>query len=638
MEEKKLYKGVVMANAKGFAFVKFEDESVEDAFVAPPNMNGAFNNDVVMVELFPSKQYDNMEGKIVEIVERKNRIAVGSYSPYRNFGYVIVDDKKFYKDIFIPPNKSMDANRGDKVVVEILSYGDEKTNPSGKIIEVIGNIEKKGNDILSIIRKYELYEEFPEKVKKSANALGEEVQEKDKLNRRDLRDELMFTIDGEDAKDFDDAVSIRKTDKGYYLGVHIADVGNYVTKDSVLDKEAYLRGTSVYLPDRVLPMLPVNLSNGICSLKPRVDRLTLSVLMQLDEDGDVIDYEICESVINSNERLTYKEVYACLQGDEELCKKYASLLESFTLMAELNEKLEKKRRDRGALDFDLPECYIVIDNRGKTKDIVPRERTVAHRLIESFMILANEVVAKHFNDLHIPFVYRVHEIPEEQKMVDFMQFVNTFNIRPVFNPSKVQTRDLQKIINETEGESYAKTVNEVLLRSLQKARYTTACLGHFGLASSYYCHFTSPIRRYPDLVIHRIIKDSLNNRINESNIDALKEFVFDASFRSSEREKLAERCEREVNAYKKAEFMQDKIDMEFDAFVTGVSQYGIFVGLENTVEGFVSIVDLPEDEYTYNEKRYCLIGKKNTYMIGEGVRVKVKSVNLPEHKVDFVLI
>ena len=638
MEEKKLYKGVITANAKGFGFCKFEDESIEDAFIAPPNMNGAFNNDVVMVELFPSQQRDNLEGKVVEILQRGNRIVVGSYSPYRNFGYVIVDDKKFYKDVFIPPNKSMDANRGDKVVVELVTYGDEKTNPSGKIIEVIGNIDKKGNDILAIIRKYELYEEFPKDVLKSANAIGEDVKEKDKLNRRDLRNEVMFTIDGEDAKDFDDAVSIKKTEKGYYLGVHIADVGNYVKRGSTLDKEAYLRGTSVYLPDRVLPMLPVNLSNGICSLKPKVDRLTLSVLMQLDENANVIDYEICESVINSNERLTYKEVYACLMGDEELCKKYSILLESFHLMAELHEKLEKARQDRGALDFDLPEAYIIIDQRGKTKDIVPRERNVAHKLIESFMILANEVVAKHYNDLHTPFMYRVHEVPEEQKMVDFMQFISAFNIRPAMNPSHVKPKDLQSIIKATKDQEYAKTINEVLLRSLQKARYSTECLGHFGLASTYYCHFTSPIRRYPDLVIHRIIKDSLNNRINQEDLEELKEFVADSALRSSEREKLAERCEREVCSYKKAEYMQNFIGQEFDASITGVSQYGIFVGLENTVEGFVSVDDMPDDEYTFNEKRYCLQGRKRKYMIGEPVRVKLKSVNLPERKVDFVLV
>ena len=638
MEEKKLYKGIMTANARGFGFVKFEEEGIDDAFIAPPNMNGAFNNDIVMVELFPSKQYDNLEGKVVEIIQRGNRIVVGSYSPYRNFGYVIVDDKKFHKDVFIPPNKSMDANRGDKVVVELVTFGDEKTNPSGKIIEVIGNINKKGNDILAIIRKYELYEEFPKEVLKSANAIGEEVKEKDKLNRRDLRDELMFTIDGEDAKDFDDAVSIKKTEKGYYLGVHIADVGNYVKRGSVLDKEAYLRGTSVYLPDRVLPMLPVNLSNGICSLKPKVDRLALSVLMQLDENANVIDYEICESVINSNERLTYKEVYGCLQGDKELCDKYSILLDSFGLMSELNQKLEAARHNRGALDFDLPEAYIIIDKRGKTEDIVPRERNEAHKLIESFMILANEVVAKHFNDKHVPFVYRVHEIPEEQKMVDFMQFITAFNLRPAMNPSHVKSKDLQAIITQTQGEEYAKTVNEVLLRSLQKARYATQCLGHFGLASTYYTHFTSPIRRYPDLIIHRIIKDYLNNRINQDNIEDLKEFIMEASLRSSEREKLAERCEREVCSYKKAEYMQKFIDQEFDASITGVSQYGIFVGLENTVEGFVSVNDMPDDEYTFNEKRYCLQGRKAKYMIGEPVRVKLKSVNLAERKVDFILI
>ena len=636
--EKKLFKGVISGHPRGFAFCKFEDEEIEDAFVAPPNLNGAFNNDIVMVELFPAKDRDNLEARVVEVLERANKRVVGTYSPYRNFGYVIVDDKKFSKDIFIPPNKSMDANRNDKVVVEILTYGDERTNPSGKIIEVIGNIEKKGNDIISIIRKYELYEEFPKNVIKNANAIPEEVAEKDKLNRRDLRDEVMFTIDGVDAKDFDDAVSIARTDKGYYLGVHIADVGNYVVRGSALDKEAYLRGTSVYLPDRVLPMLPVNLSNGICSLKPKVDRLTLSVLMQLDHNGEVVDYEICESVINSNERLTYDEVYKCLQGDVEMRAKYSVLVDLFELMAELNTILENKRHNRGALDFDLPESYIVIDERGKTKDIVPRERNVAHKLIESFMIMANEVVAKHFSEKCVPFVYRVHEIPEEQKMVDFLQFISSFNLRPYLNPAKVKTKDLQSIIEATSDEPFGKTVNEVLLRSLQKARYTTQCLGHFGLASTHYCHFTSPIRRYPDLIIHRIIKDYLNNRINANNIEELKEFVSDACLRCSEREKLAERCEREVCAYKKAEYMLNFIGGEFDASITGVTQYGIFVGLENTVEGFVSINDMPDDEYTFNEKRYCLQGKRAKYMIGEPVKVRLKSVNLPEKKLDFELI
>ncbi|MBQ8748995.1 MAG: ribonuclease R [Clostridia bacterium] len=635
----KLFVGKIMAHTRGFAFCQIENDEIEDVFIAPPKLNGAFNNDKVEIQVYEGRDGESHEGRVVNILERGTNIVVGNFMAIKGGGFVSPDNRKFNKDIYIPQNKINNAMNQDKVVVKILDYGDYTKNPSGEIIEVIGDMSNKGDDIIAIIRNYELYQEFPITVSEVARKVPQKVTEKDLVGRVDLRDVLTCTIDGEDSRDFDDAISIERLENGNFkLGVHIADVGHYVKRGSPIDIEAFNRGTSVYFPDMVLPMIPKELSNGICSLNPNVDRLTLSVIAELDKKGEVVDYKICESVINSNERMTYNDVYAILQGDEELTKKYAHIKDSFFLMAELNEILEKNRKDRGALDFEIPEAYIKVDENGRTCDIVQRERNTAHRLIESFMVLANEIVAKHFDMLKIPFVYRVHDKPTIEKMADFLSFISGVGIKVSVKPEQVTSKALQQITKLAEEKEISKTVNEVMLRSMQKALYETNCRGHFGLGARFYCHFTSPIRRYPDLTINRIIKLSINNKLDEHEIARLQEFVHESAVRSSEREKLAEKAEREVDAFKKAEYMQAFVGCQYDATITGATANGIFVGLANTCEGFVSISNLPDDIYNYNEKTFTLRGQRNVFMLGKPVKVELIAVNLEERKLDFKYI
>ena len=637
----KAFVGKIMAHSRGFAFCVLEDESVgiEDVFIAPTRLNGAFNNDRVEIQIYSSQNGESHEGNVVKILERGTNIVVGNFLPIKGGGFVIPDNKKFNKDIFISQNKTKGALKDDKVVVKITDFGSGIKNPSGEIIEVIGDMSNKGDDIVAIMRNYELYQEFPMNVSEIARRIPKKVTEKDLVGRTDLRDLLTCTIDGEDSRDFDDAISISKDSNGHYhLGVHIADVGHYVKKGSEIDLEAFNRGTSVYFPDMVLPMLPRELSNGICSLNPKVDRLTLSVLVELDKEGKVVDYKICESVINSNERMTYTDVYAVLQGDKEATKKYAHMKDAFFIMAELNEILEKIRQERGALDFDIPEAYIKVDENGKTCDILKHERNTAHRIIESFMILANEIVAMHFDKMKVPFVYRVHDKPTIEKMTDFLNFVSGLGLKVNVHADNVRAKDLQIILKQAQEKEVDKTVNEVMLRSMQKALYDTACRGHFGLGAEYYCHFTSPIRRYPDLTINRIIKLCLNNQMNDSMRASLNEFVHDSAIRSSEREKLAEKAEREVDAYKKAEYMQSFIGHQYDATITGATSNGVFAMLDNTVEGFISIANLPDDIYTYNEKTFTLRGEHHVFLIGKPIKVELVAVNLEERKLDFKYI
>lgn len=634
----KLHKGKMSIHAKGFGFCELFDLDDEDVFISSTNLNGAFNGDEVEILIFNNKSHKNREGKVVNILKRGVNLVVGNYLEVKDGGYVEPDMKNVNKDIFIPANQTMNAKQGQKVVAKIIDYGDERSIPVGEIIEIIGDMDKKGNDIIAIIRNYELYEEFPIDVVEDAKRIKQEVTEDELNGREDLRNELMCTIDGEDARDFDDAISIKRTpDGGYELGVHIADVGHYVKEGSLIDKEAYNRGTSVYFPDMVLPMLPKELSNGICSLNPKVDRLALSVIAKLDKDGNLKEHKICESVINSNERMTYTDVYAILQGDKNTREKYSILTESFEIMAELSKILEEKRFAKGALDFDLPETYVIVDENGKTIDIAKRERNEAHRLIESFMILANEIVAEEFNALNIPFVYRVHEKPTSEKMQAFFAFADAMAIDHdvLIDYANIKPKNLQEVIQNAKESTFSKTISEVMLRSLQKAKYFQKCLGHFGLASKYYCHFTSPIRRYPDLTIHRIIKAHLNGKLNADEIYRLQEFVMDSSNRSSERERLAEKAERDVVAYKKCEFMQKFIGEEFEGSISGVTANGIFIALPNTVEGFVNISNLPDDIYELNEKLFTLVGSKNKFMIGQNVKVKLVGVNLADRRIDF---
>lgn len=638
-ENKKEYVGTISVNPRGFGFFMFEDTSQEDVFIAPSNLNGAYNGDKVKIVLFKNRGQKSREGVVVSILERGTRFIVGNFVEFKGGGFLEPDTIKIHKDIFIPQNSTMGAKNGEKVVVRITDYGSEAASPEGEVVEIIGDMTRKGDDIIAIIRNYELFEAFPIDVNEEAQKVAQEVSEVDKSGREDFRDKIVCTIDGGDARDFDDAISIEKNDQVYTLGVHIADVGHYVKRGSLLDKEAYNRGTSVYFPDMVLPMLPKELSNGICSLNPNVDRLTLSVVAKIDKNGDVIDYKICESVINSAFRMTYDDVYAILCGDEQKTKQFSSLAPSLLLMSELDTILTDKRKARGALDFDLPETIVKVDDAGKTIEIAKRERNKAHIIIESFMLLANEIIAKHFREKNLPFIYRVHEKPTFEKMKDFYSFASALGVdADVDDYSYVSPKDLQKVIAQARQTPYEKPISEVMLRSLQKAKYFQKCLGHFGLALKDYCHFTSPIRRYPDLCIHRIIKDSLHGDLDAKLVYELQDFVIDAANRSSERERLAEKAEREVVAYKKCEFMQGFIGEQFDAVVSGVNSNGVFVELENTVEGFINLSNLPLDNYTFDEKLYTLKGSKHKFMLGQTLRVQLDSVNLKDRRIDFTFV
>ena len=465
------------------------------------------------------------------------------------------------------------------------------------------------------------------------------MPEASKKGRVDFRNDHVVTIDGEDAKDLDDAVCVVKNDDGsYVLKVHIADVSNYVKYDSLLDKEAYKRATSVYFPNLVYPMLPRELSNGICSLNPHEDRLTLSVVMNIDKQGNVVDYQICEGLIRTCERMTYTDVYAILQGDPQTCKKYDYLVQDFKNMESLHYLLEENRNKRGALNFDLPECKFEMDEQGHVLDVKLYERNVAHLMIESFMLITNEVVAEAMCKREIPFIFRVHEQPDAERMNEFFNFISGFKLKVNSTPDKVKPKDLQQLLHKIEGQPYESMVNQVMLRSLQKARYASKNLGHFGIAAQYYCHFTSPIRRYPDLAIHRIIKSVVLRKPDPNWYEFLKEWVVDASLQSSDREKLAETAEREVDDLKKAEFMQGHLQEEFEGVVTGVTSFGVFVELPNTVEGLCTMENLPDDNYLLFEKAYKLSGSKHSYHLGQKVRVRAVEVNLLKRQITFKML
>lgn len=633
-----MVKGRLIGNPKGFAFVESEDSN-EDIFIPSKFINSAMNNDIVLVELIKDSPdaEKNDEGKVVKILSRETDQIVGTYQKFKNFGWVVPDDAKYNRDIFIPGGKDLKAKDGDKVVVTITNYGGDK-KPEGYVNEVIGDKDAPGNDVLSLMRQHKIYEEFPKKVLEYVKKVPQQVTQNAKQNRRDLTNLITFTIDGEDAKDLDDAVSLEMDGDIYKLGVHIADVGQYVTRGGVLDEEAYKRGTSVYFCDRVVPMLPKELSNGICSLNEGVERLTLSVFMDIDSKGNVIKHDICESFIKSNHRMTYTSVYKILQGDEQESSKYSDIKQTILKMGELSQLLQSLRDKRGAIDFDFPETYLVIDERGKLVDVKAREHNSAHKLIETFMVIANETIAKHFYDLKLPFVYRVHEKPDVDKMTTFFAFLNSFGIHYDCDLRDIKPMDMQKILRSIDDKNYKDVISSVMLRSLKKARYLPECLGHFGLASEFYCHFTSPIRRYPDLTIHRIIKQYLHGTLNGNVKKELFEFVQKSSVQSSEREKLAEEMERAVDDMKKAEYMKNFIGSHFVGVISGLNQRGIFVMLDNTCEGIVNLENLPSDTYEYEETTYCLVGNNNRFRLGDKVEIEVVDTNVRERKVYFKYI
>ncbi len=622
---------------KGYAFGVALNNEVEDVFIPARDLKGAVNNDIVIVEVL-NPESKKPEGKVVQILERGNERIVGTIQLYKNNAFVLPDDVKFGKDIFVPLNKTLKANNGDKVVVEIKNYSNKKY-PEGVVTEVLGEPNKIGTEVKGIIRSYNLFEDFPKKVKLEAEKVPQVISYTDFPNRRNLTNLLCFTIDGEDSRDLDDAVSIEKTKDGLYnLGVHIADVGEYVKMGSVIDKEAFKRGTSVYFPNLVLPMLPRELSNGICSLNENIERLALSVQMHIDNKGDVKKYDIFESVIKSKKRFTYTEVQGIIDKNKYYLDENKPFIESINLMVELSDILIKKRDKRGAIDFNIPETEIVLDDLGDVIDISKKDRKESHRLIESFMIAANECVAEHFKKLKVPFVYRVHEEPDSEKMNNFLRIASGFGVGVNVKTDNVQAKDLQEILKQVETMDCNYSLNKICLRSMKKAKYDTNCLGHYGIASKFYCHFTSPIRRYPDLTIHRIIKDYLNGELVGKNLTNTKNFVTAAALRSSDREVIADKVERDVDDLYKVFYMTHHVGEDFVGRISSVTNFGIFVELDNTVEGMVRIEDLPKDYYEFNENDFVLKGAHNSYSIGQTVNVRCINANIAEKQVDFVLI
>ncbi|WP_291571643.1 ribonuclease R [Clostridium sp. UBA4548] len=633
--------GTFQGHQRGFGFV-IADEERPDIFIPANNVNGAMHNDRVLVKILREKDKGKKcEGEIVQVIERRNTKLVGTYEDSKNFGFVVPDNQKVAQDIFIPKADRNGAQSGQIVVVEITRWPEQRRNPEGKVIEILGNKGDKGIDILTIIRKHNLPEEFPIEVENFAERIPEEIPESEYKRRKDLRDVKMVTIDGEDAKDLDDAVSIERLSNGNYkLGVHIADVSHYVRENNPLDKEAFKRGTSVYLIDRVIPMLPRKLSNGVCSLNPRVDRLALSCFMEIDNTGKVLDHEVFESIIKTNERMTYTDVTKILRDkDEELIKKYEYLHEDFKHMEELYEILNKKRMSRGAIDFEFEECKIILNENGKPIDVKPYERAVSNRIIEEFMLIANETVAEHFFWMNAPFVYRIHEDPDEEKLMHFNEFVHNLGYFVKWN-NDVHPRMLQEILEKVKGKKEENVVSTLLLRSMMKAKYSPECVGHFGLAAKYYCHFTSPIRRYPDLTIHRIIKELINGGLGEGREKKLRKFVDEASKQSSDTERMAVEAEREVDDLKKAEYMSEKIGEEFEGIISSVTNFGMFVELPNTIEGLVHISALGDDYYIFDEKHMALIGErtKNMYRLGDSVKVVCSKVDIAAHEVYFDIV
>ncbi len=631
--------GTFIGNARGFGFVEIEGRE-QDLFIPEEGVNGAFNRDTVAVRLSGPKQGKRQEAEVTQIISRGTTSLVGIYQHAGNYGFVIPDNEKFASDIFVPKERSKGAVTGHKVVVELTDYGDLSKNPEGRVAEILGHVNDPGVDILSIVKGFELPLGFSEKVINQAKRVAKDVSDKDREGRKDLRNVTMVTIDGEDAKDLDDAVSLSKEGDQYLLGVHIADVTNYVQENSALDHEALERGTSVYLVDRVIPMLPHALSNGICSLNMGEDRLALSCLMTLDQKGTVISYEIAETVINVDRRMSYTDVNRVLTGDEEAVKAYEDLAPMFLLMKELADLVRERRRSRGSIDFDFPESKILLDEDGVPISIKPYERNAATKIIEDFMLLANETVAQHFYWLELPFVYRTHDKPDPEKILKLAAFINNFgyHIKVKSGDNEVHPKEIQKLLGKIEGDAHEALISRLTLRSMKKAQYTVDCTGHFGLACQYYCHFTSPIRRYPDLQIHRIIKEQLRGRLLEGRIEHYQEILPEVAKHSSEMERRADEAERETEKLKKAQYMEGKIGEVFEGVISGITAWGIYVELPDTVEGMIHVSKIEGDYYLYREETYEMVGRDTgkTYKLGQKVWIMVDGVDYLQKSIDFV--
>lgn len=636
--------GKIEIHDRGFGFLIPDIEGIKDLFIAKTNLMGAMNGDRVVAKIIKEgRNGKRTEGIIINIVERVNKNIVGIYEDNKSFGFVLPEDKRIQNDIFISKKDRNGAKKGQIVMVEITRWPDGKRkNPEGKVVEILGRPGDKGIDIDIIIRKYNLPEDFPPSVLNSALDIEDFITEDEIKGRLDLRNIKMVTIDGEDAKDLDDAVSIERLENGNFkLGVHIADVTHYVKERSVIDKEAFKRATSVYLIDRVIPMLPKKLSNGICSLNPKVDRLTLSCIMEVNRQGKVVNHTIAQSVIKTNERMTYTDVTKILRdNDAELIERYKDLVDDFKAMEELCKILRKKRLDRGAIDFDFEECKIILDEKGKPIDIKPYERAIANRMIEEFMLLANETVAEHMEKLKVPFVYRIHENPDAEKLEKFKAFIYNLGYNDITWGEEVNPKALQRVLDKFKDENEETIISTLLLRSMMQARYSPECAGHFGLAADYYCHFTSPIRRYPDLQIHRIIKEYLNKELTENRSKKLVSIVDSAAKQSSEMERVAQEAEREVDDLKKAEYMKDRIGEIFEGMISSVTGFGAFVELPNTIEGLVHITSFRDDYYIYDEDRLILIGERNKkiYRLGDKLKVLCSKVDILSREIYFEIV
>ena len=633
--------GTFIGHARGFGFVT-PDAGGEDIFIPASETMGAMQKDRVLYKvLHKAEKGKKADGVIVRILERGQQRIVGTFEAgSKGYGFVVADDKKIAKDIFISRENTKGAVTGHKVVVEITDYGEDRRNPEGKVIEILGHINDPGVDILSVIRRYELAVEFPEEVYAEIEHLGTEVAEADKKGREDLRDLLTITIDGADAKDLDDAVSLKRLGNGNFeLGVHIADVSHYVRENTALDKEAYARGTSVYLVDRVIPMLPHKLSNGICSLNPHVDRLALSCLMEVNGRGEVVSHRILESVINSDYRMTYTAVREILEdGTPALLEQYAEILPMLEDMEELRQILGEKRRKRGSVNFDLPESKIILDENGKPIDIKPYEKSIATNMIEEFMLVCNETIAENSFWQEMPFMYRSHQEPDEDKLEKMEQFLRGFGYYLRKKDGEIHPRELQKVLQKAEDTDEERIITRMVLRSMMQARYTAENGGHFGLAAKYYCHFTSPIRRYPDLEIHRMIKKMLHGELDEKASAYYRRKMPDWAKHCSKQERVAEDAERDTDALKKVEFMEDKVGQIYEGIISGVTNWGIYVELPNTIEGMVALSQMDDDYYEFDEKKMLVFGErtKKSYRLGDKVVVSVAKVDRMMGTIDFV--
>ncbi|MFD1067751.1 ribonuclease R [Oceanobacillus locisalsi] len=638
-----LIKGTIQMHAKGFAFLIPEDENKSDVYIHANDIGSAMNKDTVLVR--PEKKDSDEgrpEGKVIRILERAVVTVIGTFEDNRSFGFVIADDKRIPNDVFISKESMHGAVDGHKVLARITKYPEGRKSAEGEIVQILGHKNDPGIDILSIIYKHGIPIDFPEEVIEQANNVPEEIDPADIQGRKDLRDEVIVTIDGADAKDLDDAVSVKRLDNGnYQLGVYIADVSHYVEEGTPLDKEAFERGTSVYLVDRVIPMIPHRLSNGICSLNPQVDRLTLGCQMEIDTNGQVVNHEIFQSVINSNERMTYSDVNKILvDKDEALRKKYEPLVPMFEDMEQLASILRKKRFDRGAIDFDFKEAKVLVDEKGHPNDVIIIERSVGEKLIEEFMLAANETIAEHFHWMDVPFIHRIHEEPDEGKLEKFYEFLAGLGISVKGTANEVHPQQLQKVLDSIKNDPEEMIVSKLMLRSMQQAKYSPQSVGHFGLATDFYTHFTSPIRRYPDLIVHRLIRTYLiEKKMDKKTMKHWKDKMPEIARHTSEMERRAVDAERDTDNMKKAEFMKDKIGEEFTGIISSVTNFGMFVELENTVEGLVHVSYLTDDYYHFDERSQAMIGERTAkvFRVGDEVDIKVADVNLEEYTVDFEL-